>query len=727
MIAQLGSLLAALSASRYRRRLGLLALGIVLVICANSAGQIWLNAWQGDFFDAIEQRDCATFGAELLVFGLIVGALLVLVVAQTWLKEMLQVGLREWLTHDLLDRWLTSKRAYLLAHAGEIGANPDQRVQEDTRHLIDLSTDLAVGLLQSSLLLISFVSVLWLLSARVIFMVGERSFMIPGYMVWCALAYAIGGSWLAWRVGRPLIALNATRYAREAELRFALVRVSENAEGIALHGSEAQERLILDHPVDRVMTVMRELASGLARLTWVTSSYGWLALVAPILVAAPGYFSGGLSFGGLIMVIGAFNQVQQALRWYVDNFSRIADWRATLLRVVALRDALEVLDATGRDPAPAAVAIQASEHVRLDNLSLAVGDGRAALELAQVAIAAGERVLIVAEHGSDRSALFRALAGLWPWGTGTIHLPPRDTMMFMPPRPYLPLGSLRAGASYPAAPERFDHASVTAALERVGLRHLAPALDREERWDQRLSQEEQQRLSFARLLLHRPSWVLLDDALGALDQKQRQSLLAIFEHELIDTAVIGIGRSPARNGFFDRTLHFGRVDEGATLLPLRQRPARPPASRFSGREPDRRLGDVLQQPREDRDHPRRRSDRGCRSDHRRAHRANRRAIRRHDADRSGGWRQPGQPRVRLHTLGSGEARAHRARGLPTEAQARGRGPGRRAGELRLPRRQERCRGKDADRDAHQRSRWIGLRMMHNVLLRLALSSVDVRP
>ena len=585
VIAQLGSLLAALSASRYRRRLGLLAAGIVLVICANSIAQIRLNAWQGAFFDAIEQHDLATFGAQLLVFGVIVGALLVLVVAQTWLKEMFQVRLREWLTHDLLDRWLAPKRAYLLAHAGDVGANPDQRVHEDTRHLIDLSTDLAVGLLQSSLLLISFVGVLWVLSAQAAFMVGGRSLTIPGYMVWCALAYAIGGSWLAWRVGRPLIALNATRYAREAELRFALVRVSENAEGIALHGSEAQERRILDQPVDRVATLMRELANGLARLTWVTSGYGWLALVAPILVAAPGYFSGGLSFGGLIMVIGAFNQVQQALRWYVDNFSRIADWRATLLRVVGLRDALQAPETTGRDPGRITVAVHETERLVLENLNLALAGGRAVFEQSRVEVAPGEHVLIVAERGSDGSALFRAVAGLWPRGAGTIHLPPRDTMMFMPPRPYLPLGTLRAGASYPAAPERFDHASVAAALEQVGLCHLLLALDREERWDQSLSLEEQQRLAFARLLLHRPRWVMLDDALGALDEDQRRSMLAIFEHELVDTAVVSIGRSPARNGFYDRTLHFRRVEESATLLPLRPR-ARPTQPRALVRQYD---------------------------------------------------------------------------------------------------------------------------------------------
>src|SRR5918996_648222 len=585
VIGQLSSLLSALWASRYRGRVGLLAAGIVVVLCANAVGQIRLNAWQGDFFDALEQRNLAIFAAQLLVFGVIVGGLLVLVVAQTWLKEMLQVRLREWLTHDLLDRWLAPKRAYLLAHAGEIGVNPDQRVHEDTRHLIDLSADLGVRLLQATLLLVSFIGVLWVLSSQVWFFVGEHSFTIPGYMVWCALAYAIGGSWLAWRVGRPLIPLNATRYAREAELRFALVRVSENVEGIALHGSEAQERQILSCTVDRVAMVMRELASGLARLTWVTSGYGWLALVAPILVAAPGYFSGGLSFGGLIMVIGAFNQVQQALRWFVDNFHRIADWRATLLRVVGLRDALQAPETTGRDPGRITVAVHETERLVLENLNLALAGGRAVFEQSRVEVAPGEHVLIVTERGSDGSALFRAVAGLWPRGAGTIHLPPRDTMMFMPPRPYLPLGTLRAGASYPAAPERFDHASVAAALEQVGLCHLFLALDREERWDQSLSLEEQQRLAFARLLLHRPRWVMLDDALGALDEDQRRSMLAIFDHELVDTAVVSIGRSPDRNGFYDRTLHFRRVEESATLLPLRPR-ARPTQPRALVRQYD---------------------------------------------------------------------------------------------------------------------------------------------
>jgi vitamin B12/bleomycin/antimicrobial peptide transport system ATP-binding/permease protein len=577
VIAQLRPLFSALAISPHRRRLGLLAAGMFVVICANSIGQIRLNAWQGSFFDALEQRDLSTFGAQLLVFTVIVSGLLVLVVAQTWLREMLQVRLREWLTHDLLDRWLAPKRAYLLAQAGEIGVNPDQRVHEDTRHLTSLSTDLAVGLLQGSLLLISFIGVLWVLSSQVVFVVGDRSFSVPGYMVWCALVYAFVGSWFAWRVGRPLIPLNATRYAREAELRFALVRVSECAEGIALHGGEPDERRILDGTVSSVVTIMQGLAGRLARLTWVTSGHGWLGIVTPILVAAPGYFGGGLSFGGLMMVIGAFNQVQQSLRWFVEHFHQIADWRATLLRVMALREALLATDNSGDEPGGIRLVDHGAGQLGFENLSIAIGGGRATLDHARIEITAGERVLIVGETASEKSKLFRAMAGLWPWGSGAIHLPPRHSMMFMPQRPYLPLGSLQAAVSYPAEPERFDGAAVGRALQRVGLDHLVPLLDREERWDKDLSLDEQQRLAFARLLLHEPRWILLEDATGALEEDHRRLVMSIFEQELAHAAVISVSRS-AEKSFYTRVLEFRRWPDGVVPVRLhpRPRPARAP-------------------------------------------------------------------------------------------------------------------------------------------------------
>jgi putative ATP-binding cassette transporter len=555
VLAQLFSLTRALATSRYRSQLGLLAAGIVLVIGANVVGQIRLNVWQGDFYDALEQKQVSAFVHQLWIFLVIAGGLLVLVVTQTWLREMTNVRLREWLTHDLLDQWLAPKRAYMLSFAGEIGENPDQRIHQDSQHLTDLTTSLAIGLLQSSLLLASFVGVLWVLSEQVLFEIGGRSTAIPGYMVWCALAYSAGGSLLAWRVGRPLVALNAERYAREADLRFALVRVNEHASGISLYGGEADERRVLDEPVNRVITVMARLAGGLARLTWITSGYGWLAIVVPIIVAAPGYFDGELTFGALMMVVGAFNQVQSSLRWFVDNLAQIADWRATLLRIVAFRDALPEVDTIGEEAGRITVADGGAERLVLEGLAVALPDACARLDQEQVEIAPGERVQILGTPGAGKSTVFRALAGMWPWGGGIIRLPPRDEMVFMPQRPYLPLGILRGAVSYPEPPERFDDAAVRAALERVDLGHLLPSLDRTERWDRQLTLDEQQRLAFARLLLHAPRWVVLDDAVGALDEGHRRLVLSIFERELAGATVIHFGRNPVLDCSWDRTLH----------------------------------------------------------------------------------------------------------------------------------------------------------------------------
>ena len=562
---QLATLLRALVASRYRYHLALLAGAVVVVICANTVGQLRLNAWQRDFYNALEQKHLAAFTQQLLVFTVIVGVLLVLVVAQTWLREMINVRLREWLTYDLLDQWLAPRRAYLLSFAGQIGVNPDQRIQQDAQHLTELTTTLAVGLLQASLLLISFVGVLWLLSAQVVFTLDDRSFTIPGYLVWCALAYSIGGSLLAWRVGRPLVALNAERYAREADLRFALVRVNEHADGIVLHGGEADERRMLDEPVQRVVTIMARLAGGLARLTWITSGYGWLAIVVPIMVAAPGYFDGELSFGGLMMVVGAFTQVQSSLRWFVDNLAQIADWRATLLRIVTFRDALPAVETIGEEAGHIAVVDGGSDQLVLDDLAVAMPGLCATLDQARVEVSPGERIQILGKPGIGKSTLFRALAGMWPWGAGTIQLPPRETMMFMPQRPYLPLGTLRAAVSYPAEPGRFGDAAMRAALERVGLAHLVSSIDVTERWDRQLSLDEQQRLAFARLLLHAPGWVVLDDAAGALDQDERERVLSIFERELAGATLIRLGRDVVPDGFWSRVLHMVEFPGGPCL------------------------------------------------------------------------------------------------------------------------------------------------------------------
>lgn len=412
-------------ASPQSRTLFMLGGAIVVVLIATAYGQIRLNAWNKPFYDALARKDLPGFLQQLLVFLAIAGALLALNVAQIWLNQMIKLKLREGLLRDLLDQWLAPGRAFRLAAAGEIGVNPDQRLHEDARHLTELSTDLGIGLLQASLLLASFIGVLWVLSSTVVFSVSGNRFSIPGYMVWCALVYAGAGSWLSWRVGRPLIPLNAERYAREADLRFALVRVNEHADGVALYGGEADERQRLGREVDNVLAILRRLVTGSTRLTWVTAGYGWLAIVAPILVASPGYFGGDLTLGGLMVAAGAFTQVQQSLRWFVDNFNTIADWLATLRRVALFRRALIDLD-HAEAVAGRIERVRASEaKITFDDLRVVSPAGSGMLDVAHVEIAPGEHVLVMGEPGASLTALFRAIAGLSLAGSGRIAIPRR--------------------------------------------------------------------------------------------------------------------------------------------------------------------------------------------------------------------------------------------------------------------------------------------------------------
>ena len=564
-----------------------LAAAILVILIGNMFGQVRLNQWNGAFFDAVEKRHAAAFFDQLLVFLAIVAVLLALVVAQTWLQERLKIRLRQRLTQVLLDLWLKPNRAYQLGFMGENSAQPDQRMQEDCRLFSELSTELGVGMLQAFLLLVSFIGVLWALSGPVSFTLGGAPITVPGYMVWVAVGYAGIGSGLTWLVGRPLIRLNTVRYAREADLRFALVRVNESAESVALYNGEPDERRSLDEFVEAVLKASRRLSGGLARLTWITSGYGWLAIVVPILAAAPDYFSGRLSFGEMMMVVGAFNQVQSALRYFVDNFPKIADWRSAVLRVATFRQAALDLDEVAAETSNIEISPHPKGWLSFEGVSIALSDGSILIEDATAEIQPGERVLIMGESGAGKSTLFRAVSGVWPWGSGKVRIPKAEEMMFLPQRPYLPLGTLRAAISYPASPETFDDAQVRAALERCGLGEFVEMLDRRERWDRSLSLGQQQRVAFARVLLHRPKWVFMDEATSALDEENQTSMLGLFEKELKGASVLSIGHRPGLEEFHSRTLHIRKTKEGAILLaPSRSRRAqhsRPkPGARWIG-------------------------------------------------------------------------------------------------------------------------------------------------
>jgi vitamin B12/bleomycin/antimicrobial peptide transport system ATP-binding/permease protein len=340
LLHQCREFLIALWLSPGRRSLALLIVGMVLVVCATAVAQVGLNAWNRPFYEAIAHRNFPAFLDQMLVFIVIAGCLLVLNVAQAWLREMIKLNSREWLTRDLFGEWLKPGRSIRLARAGEVGVNPDQRIHEDARRLTELSTDLGVGLLQASLLLLSFLGVLWSISGALDFSICGVSLTIPGYMVWCALLYAASGSWLTWRVGRPLVGMNSRRYQRESEFRFALFQASHQMQNIASVRGEEGEKRRLGLDLEKALGMVREIVDATARLTWITAGYGWISIVAPIAVASPAYFTGKLSFGELMVVVGGFSQVNQSLRWFVDNFALLADWGATLSRVIKFREAL---------------------------------------------------------------------------------------------------------------------------------------------------------------------------------------------------------------------------------------------------------------------------------------------------------------------------------------------------------------------------------------------------
>jgi putative ATP-binding cassette transporter len=556
LVPQLAMMVRALWTAPVRNTLFFLSGALFVVIAVTAYGQIRLNTWNQPFYDALSRHDFAQFLVQLGVFGVIAGALLVLNVGQRWLVETLKLKLRQGLARDLVQNWMQPGRAFRLASSGAIGVNPDQRMHEDARHLTELSADLGVGLLQSSILLVSFVKVLWSLSNNFAFHLAGRQIAIPGYMVWAAIIYSGSASLLSYWVGRTLVDRNAQRYAREADMRYSLVRVNEHIDAIALSGGEADEERRIEIDLSAVLAATGRLVTGLTNLTWITAGYGWFTLVAPILVAAPLYFAGNISFGGLMLASGAFNQVQSSLRWFVDNFSTIADWRATLLRVASFRRA--ILDTDVLHDVESRIAFITGDpgKISIDDLEIASPAGATMLQEKKIEIRAGEKVLIVGETGTGKTLLFRALAGLWPWGAGRVARPRGEEILYMPRTPYLPPGTLREVLAYPSATGTFDAAAYAGALARLKLDRLVPMLDVSRRWDHELSEDEQQTLAFARIVLHAPPWILIDEVLDSLEDDARQAVFDIFTQDLQHTGVIHIGRAEAHDHLFSRVLHL---------------------------------------------------------------------------------------------------------------------------------------------------------------------------
>ncbi|MGV1751899.1 ABC transporter ATP-binding protein/permease [Agrobacterium sp. CG674] len=536
--------------SPVRGRLLLLMAALLTIILVTAYGQVRLNQWNAPFYNALERRDLAAFLDELKVFVVIAGTLLLLNVFQTWLNQMTALNMREGLAKDMVDQWFKPGRAARLAGFGAIAVNPDQRLHDDVRNLAESSTALAIGLVNATIILVSFIGVLWGLSAGFAIEIGGKMVEIPGYMVWAALIYAGSASFLSNLVGYRLVPLNAERYSKEAELRFSLMRASENVTAITLARGEKNERHRIGEDINAVLGVIRGLAMALTHLTWVSSGYGWLAIVAPILIAAPVYFSGNLSFGGLMMAVGAFNQVNVALRWYIDNFGPIASWKANLQRVSVFRNALIQMDSVERHGNAIEIERTTTGPVLLKSVEISPEAGGLDLSRifrlreAPVEINVGDRLMVNGDQGVNRRLFFAALAGLWPWGRGTITMPPREESLFIAQHGYLPAAPLREILCYPRSPQKFREQEFLDAMEKCGLSHIIPRMGDHVRWDKTFDSDEQACVRVANALMLKPRWLFIDDLLEGLETETVDRLTAVLAG-MTDTAIVYIGRSDA--------------------------------------------------------------------------------------------------------------------------------------------------------------------------------------
>ena len=517
---------------------------LLLVIVALTLGMVYMevlfNAWQNLFFNTFQDKDKVEFYNQILRFGLLATIWIVMAVYTQYLTQMLQIRWRRWLTRRYLREWLTDRTYYRMQLVGAQTDNPDQRVAEDLKIFVDETLNLSLGLLNAVVTLISFVGILWVLSGPLTVPLAGREFVIPGYMVWVVLVYATIGTWLTHKVGWPLIGLNFNQQRFEADFRYNLVRFRENMEGVALYRGEEDElttfRGRFMHVVENWWSIMQRQK----KLTWFTSGYAQVAVIFPYVVAAPRFFSGAIALGGLMQTASAFGQVRVALSWFIGAYTSFAAWKATVDRLTGFHKAIVAAQEHHRTHPGIAVSADGGGQIELDHVELDLPNGQPLLSNAKLNIAAGARILLQGASGCGKSTLFRAIAGIWPFGRGHVRVPKDFRALFLPQRPYFPLGTLRCAVAYPAASDAFSDDEVMDALTAVGLPHFIARLDESANWSMQFSGGEQQRVAFARALLQKPAWLFLDEATSNLDDASQAQLYEVLTQRLKGTAIVSI-------------------------------------------------------------------------------------------------------------------------------------------------------------------------------------------
>ena len=548
---------------RWRARA--LTLLLVVLTVGQVALAVALNHWTQSLFDALEQRALDRFLLLIGLLALIIGSNLAVVTLHLRVKRRIQIDWRSWLTGRVVDEWMRAGRHYQVTHLPGAHDNPDGRIAEDARITTEYAIELAHSLFYCIALLISFTQILWVLSADLRVGFGGADVHVPGLLVWIAVLYSLTGTTVALLLGRPLVRAADGRQTGEANFRFGLVRGRESALAIALQRGEATERLRLFGLFGGAARAWNRQTTALTYVFLFTASWSVLSQVFPVLVAAPHYIAGAITLGVLMQTTQAFQQMTAALAWPIDNLARVAEWRASVERVQGLHEALSRLDRAERSESSIIATDEAgSRSLTFEELSIATPAGAPLVDAFTNELHPGDRVLVSGD-ATALAALFKAVAGLWPWGRGRIVLPRDARPFFMPPRTYLPVGTLHDAVSYPASADSFDEAHIRDALLKVGLDHLVQRLGEIDDWEQALTIDEQQRLGFARLVLQRPNWIFIQEATDALDTQGEEEMIALLEAEFPEACIVLSGRSPVLAAFGRRKLVLRRTD-GSTVV-----------------------------------------------------------------------------------------------------------------------------------------------------------------